>query len=41
MSRTHLVFGVRLRDGKAEWYRNRFVRDDRICSTMGLPRVPR
>ena len=35
-----MVFGVRLRDGKAEWYRNRFVRDDRISATMNLPRVP-
>ena len=32
-----MVFGVRLRAGKAEWYRNRFVRDDRISATMGLP----
>jgi 8'-apo-carotenoid 13,14-cleaving dioxygenase len=35
-----MVFGVRLRDGKAEWYRNRFVRDDRISATLHLPRVP-
>jgi carotenoid cleavage dioxygenase len=35
-----MVFGVRLRDGKAEWYRNRFVRDDRISATLRLPRVP-
>ena len=35
-----MVFGVRLREGTAEWYRNRFVRDDRISATMGLPRVP-
>jgi carotenoid cleavage dioxygenase len=35
-----MVFGVRLREGRAEWYRNRFVRDDRISATMRLPRVP-
>ena len=35
-----MVFGVRLREGRAEWYRNRFVRDDRVSATMHLPRVP-
>lgn len=35
-----MVFGVRLREGRAEWYRNRFVRDDRISQAMHLPRVP-
>jgi len=35
-----MVFGVRLREGRAEWYRNRFVRDDRISATMNLSRVP-
>ena len=36
-----MVHGVRLRGGRAEWYRNRFVRDDEVCSLKGWPRVPR
>ncbi len=35
-----MVHGVRLRDGKAEWYRNRFVRDDRVIAARGGPQVP-
>lgn len=35
-----MVYGVRLREGRAEWYRNRFVRDDQISASRGLPRVP-
>jgi 8'-apo-carotenoid 13,14-cleaving dioxygenase len=35
-----MIFGVRLRDGKALWYRNRFVRDDKITKSLGLPRLP-
>jgi carotenoid cleavage dioxygenase len=27
-----MVHGLRLRDGKAEWYRNRFVRDDEVTA---------
>ena len=34
---TGMVHGVRLRDGKAEWYRNRFVRDDDVTATKGWP----
>src|SRR5262249_44027049 len=26
-----MVHGVRLRDGRAEWYRRRWVRSDRVC----------
>ena len=26
-----MVHGVRIRDGKAEWYRSRFVRDDEVA----------
>ena len=32
-----MVHGVRLRDGKAEWYRNRFVRSDEVNSKLGDP----
>lgn len=35
-----MIYGVRLRDGKALWYRNRFVRDDKIARSLGLPRLP-
>jgi carotenoid cleavage dioxygenase len=35
-----MIMGVRLRDGKALWYCNRFVRDDKITSSLGLPRLP-
>lgn len=39
-SGTGMIFGVRLREGRAEWYRNRFVRDDQISPSLGMPRVP-
>jgi 8'-apo-carotenoid 13,14-cleaving dioxygenase len=32
-----MVHGLRLRDGKAEWYRNRYVGSDRIAETFGRP----
>ncbi len=32
-----MVHGLRLRDGRAEWYRNRFVRDDDVAAAKGLP----
>jgi carotenoid cleavage dioxygenase len=35
-----MVHGLRLRDGKAEWYRNRYVRDDKVTAVRGLPRTP-
>jgi len=35
-----MVHGVRIRDGKAEWYRNRFVRDDQVAASRGLPPLP-
>ena len=35
-----MIAGVRLRQGKALWYRNRFVRDDKISKSLGLPRLP-
>ncbi|HEY8492462.1 MAG TPA: carotenoid oxygenase family protein, partial [Myxococcota bacterium] len=35
-----MVHGVRLRDGRAEWYRNRFVRDDAVTAAKGWPRTP-
>ena len=30
-----MVHGVRLRDGRAEWYRNRWVRSQRLAESMG------
>lgn len=35
-----MVHGLRLRDGKAEWYRNRYVRDDQVTAARNLPRTP-
>ncbi len=32
-----MVHGIRLRDGKAEWYRNRYVGSDRVASQYGRP----
>ena len=34
------VHGLRLRGGKAEWYRSRFVRDDEVVELRGGPAVP-
>jgi len=34
-----MVHGVCLRDGKAEWYRNRFVRDGEVVQARGWPPV--
>lgn len=30
-----MVHGIRIRDGKAEWYRNRWVRDVKLAARMG------
>jgi carotenoid cleavage dioxygenase len=35
-----MVHGLRLRDGRAEWYRNRFVRDDEVTAAKGWPTTP-
>ena len=35
-----MVHGVRIRDGKAEWYRNRFIRDDEVARSRGLDPLP-
>ena len=35
-----MVHGVRIRDGKAEWYRSRFVRDDEVARAKGLDPLP-
>jgi carotenoid cleavage dioxygenase len=32
-----MVHGVRLRDGQAEWYRNRWVRAEGVASALGEP----
>lgn len=36
---TGMVHGVRLREGRAEWYRNRYVRDDQVVAELGEPPV--
>ena len=33
-----MVHGVRLREGKAEWYRNRWVRSREVADALGEPR---
>ena len=35
-----MVHGVRLRDGKAEWYRNRWVRSDSVADALGEAHRP-
>jgi len=35
-----MVHGVRLRDGRAEWYRARSVRSDRVSDELGEDRAP-
>lgn len=35
-----MVHGVRLRDGRAEWYRNRWVRTSRVSRRLGERPVP-
>jgi carotenoid cleavage dioxygenase-like enzyme len=37
---TGMVHGLRLRDGRAEWYRNRYVRDAEVAATRDEPRLP-
>ncbi len=32
-----MVHGVRLREGRAEWYRNRWVRNPKLCEALGEP----
>ena len=34
-----MVHGVRLRGGRAEWYRSRYVRDDEVVEARGWPAV--
>jgi carotenoid cleavage dioxygenase len=36
-----MVHGVRLRDGRAEWYRNRWIRSPYVSEALGEPRGPR
>jgi carotenoid cleavage dioxygenase len=35
-----MVHGVRLRDGGAEWFRSRYVRDDSTNERFGWPETP-
>jgi carotenoid cleavage dioxygenase len=37
---TGMVHGVALRDGQAEWYRNRWVRDAEVAAARGIDRPP-
>lgn len=39
-SQDGMVCGVRLRGGRAEWFRNRWIRSRRVCRAMGEPRPP-
>src|SRR5215207_4609761 len=32
-----MVHGIRLRDGRAEWYRNRWVRSPEVADVLGEP----
>jgi carotenoid cleavage dioxygenase-like enzyme len=32
-----MVHGIRIRDGRAEWYRNRFVRSKTVATALGEP----
>lgn len=34
-----MVHGLQLRDGRAEWFRSRFVRDDQVVEAKGWPPV--
>jgi carotenoid cleavage dioxygenase len=35
-----MVHGIRIRDGRAEWYRNRWLRTDRVCGALGELETP-
>jgi carotenoid cleavage dioxygenase-like enzyme len=35
-----MVHGVHLRDGKAQWYRNRYVRSPKTLEALGEPQLP-
>ncbi|MDG2028872.1 MAG: carotenoid oxygenase family protein [Acidimicrobiales bacterium] len=35
-----MAHGLRLRDGTAEWYRNRYINGDRVADALGRPRMP-
>lgn len=35
-----MVHGIRIRDGRAEWYRNRFVRSQTVAASLGEPARP-
>ena len=32
-----MVHGIRLRDGRADWYRNRYIVSDRVTEVTGKP----
>ncbi len=35
-----MVHGIRLREGRAEWYRNRYVGSSTVSAARGLPDIP-
>jgi carotenoid cleavage dioxygenase-like enzyme len=35
-----MVHGLRIRDGRAEWYRNRWLRTSRVCGALGTLPTP-
>ena len=37
---TGMAHGLRLRDGRAEWYRNRYINSDQVADAFGRPHMP-
>lgn len=35
-----MISGVRIRDGQAQWFRNRWIRSSRVSRVLGEPRTP-
>lgn len=35
-----MAHGLRLRDGRAEWYRNRYIVSDHVADALGRPHMP-
>jgi carotenoid cleavage dioxygenase len=35
-----MVHGVKLKAGKAEWYRNRWIKSSKVTEALGLPQAP-
>lgn len=35
-----MIHGIRIKDGRALWYRNRWIRSDAVSKALGAPRTP-